>query len=238
MAVQLPYELMPEWFTVKALANRWQVDTDYIAALIGSGTIQGYVSFVPRSHRFFEYDYKVEAGIYALSRCGYDDPELAPEIQWVGWEAFSPSFIRSASEFLLPTQKEELKEICFSLNVDIYLSGPDGERDPYETEVTIVGYVTDFLVHKDHIKNIEERISQADIQSGVLPQAINTRRILLTVINALCVKAGIDPRSRSATTEILTLLELQGTPASDRTIRDAIKDIPEAIQKRKTENRK
>ena len=99
----------------------------------------------------------------------------------------------------------------------------------------------DLVILSEEIRRIEtlhlaaEQAVAKDVLGG---KAVTSRRILLSVVNALCIKAGIDPKGRSATSEIMTLLDLQGTPASEHTIRDAMKEIPEAIKVRKTANSK
>ena len=88
-------------------------------------------------------------------------------------------------------------------------------------------------IHRiEHQQEAAEKAAADDVLRG---SAIASRRIMLTVINALCGKAGIDPRGRNATTEIVRLLDAQGTPAAERTVRDAIKQIPDAMKTRKTE---
>jgi len=94
----------------------------------------------------------------------------------------------------------------------------------------------DLVIPLEEVRRIDslhlasEQAAAKDVLSG---KVVTSRRIMLSVINALCIKAGIDPRGRSATSEIMKLLDLQGTPASERTIRDAIKEIPEAVKARK-----
>ena len=109
----------------------------------------------------------------------------------------------------------------------------------YYFEGTSLVTVDDLVVPTAEVQRIErqhkeaEKAATADILSG---SAQNSRKILLTVINALCARAGIDPKDRGATSKIMRLLELQGTPAAERTIRDAIKDVPEAVRYRKGKN--
>lgn len=63
---------------------------------------------------------------------------------------------------------------------------------------------------------------------------LNTRqrRTLLTVIAALCKKAGIDHASRGAAATIASLTDELGSPVSDDSIRDLLRDIPDAIESR------
>lgn len=106
----------------------------------------------------------------------------------------------------------------------------------YYFEGTSLVTVDELVIPAAEVRRIErqhqeaEKAATADVLSG---SAQNSRKILLTVINALCAWASIDPRDRGATSEIMRLLELQGTPAAEHTIRDAIKDIPEAVRYRK-----
>lgn len=58
------------------------------------------------------------------------------------------------------------------------------------------------------------------------------RRTLLTIIAALCKKAGIDIKSRKAAAAILSAADELGTPVSDDTARGVIRDIPDAIERR------
>ena len=109
---------------------------------------------------------------------------------------------------------------------------PDG----YYFETTSLVPIDEIVVPAAEVRRIEsqhmeaEKAASDDVLSG---SAQNSRRILLTVIHALCKEAGIDPKDRGSTSKIMRLLELQGTPAAERTIRDAIKDIPESMRYRK-----
>jgi hypothetical protein len=113
---------------------------------------------------------------------------------------------------------------------------PDG----YYFETTSLVPVDEIIVPTAEVRRIEsqhieaEKAASADVLSGSVR---NSRRILLTVINALCEKADIDPKGRDATSKIMRLLELQGTPAAEHTIRDAIKSIPEAVRYRKDKSK-
>ena len=96
--------------------------------------------------------------------------------------------------------------------------------------------VDELVVLTSEVRRIESQHKEAEkaAMTDVLPgSAQNSRKILLTVINALCIEAGIDPKDRGTTSKIVRLLELQGTPAAEHTIRDAIKDIPESVRYRK-----
>jgi hypothetical protein len=109
---------------------------------------------------------------------------------------------------------------------------PEGYYFKSESLIT----VDELVVLSSEVRRIEsqhkeaEKVAMTDVLSG---SAQNSRRILLTVINALCIEAGIDPKDRGTTSKIVRMLELQGTPAAEHTIRDAIKDIPESLRYRK-----
>jgi hypothetical protein len=109
---------------------------------------------------------------------------------------------------------------------------PEGYYFEGSTPVTL----DELVVPTNEVHRIEglrkeaEKAATADVLGG---SAKNSRNILLTIIKALCTQAGIDPKDRGATSKITQLLELQGTPAAERTVRDAIKDIPEAMRSRR-----
>jgi hypothetical protein len=244
MAVQLPIKATPTYLTVKALAQRWGVDRDYIAAMIGDGTLEAYVAFTPQSHKLFNVmTFTPVTGLYRLASSRAFDISRrtkTPEIRWIGRRTTLPGYEKSAPNFLLPTKKKEISKLIFSFTAEItVVEGPldeDGQpHDVYWEYENMVGIISDFMIHKSHAQLIEQIATQEEIQAGEMPKAITSRRIILTVINALCENAGIDPRGRSATAEIMRLLDGQGTPASERTVRDAIKQIPDAMKTRKTE---
>jgi len=236
--MQMPYELMPQWFTVKALAQRWEADRDYIAAMIGSGLIEtvAVIGEVREQGRNWtnSFDGGIETvngsppGMYRIQANGtpiyWQDTSIAPMFRT----------LKNSPDFLLPTRKKELRRLCFNFSAESYSEHGTDCWEPMF--VDIYGPVAEFLINKSEVRRIEDAATQDEIRSGEMPKAIVSRRILLTAINALCVKAGIDPRGRNATAEIMRLLDEQGTPAAERTIRDAIKDIPEAMKARKTEH--
>jgi len=236
--MQMPYELMPQWFTVKALAQRWGVDRDYVAAMIGSGLIEtvavvGEVREQARNWTDSWYG-RIETvngsppGMYRIQANGtpiyWQDTSIAPMFRT----------LKNSPDFLLPTRKKELRRLGFNFFAESY-SKHGTDCWEYES-VNVYGPVSEFLISKSEVRRIEDAATQDEIRSGEAPRAIVSRRILLTVLNALCVKAGIDPRGRNATAEIMRLLDEQGTPAAERTVRDAVKDIPEAMRARKTEH--
>ena len=64
------------------------------------------------------------------------------------------------------------------------------------------------------------------------PLGTRQRRTLLVVIAALCRKAGIDPNSRGASTQIASATEELGVPVGEDSIRTMVRDIPDAIESR------
>jgi hypothetical protein len=230
--MQMPFEMMPQWFTVKALAQRWGVDRDYIAAMIGGrlietvAVIEGMGSWRNRFGEECEYVKGSPPGMYQI--------QAGTKIYWQD-TSFSPKFQinKHSPDFPLPTRKKELHNLCFNFSAESYSEHGTDYWEP--KSVNVYGPVSEFLISKSEVRRIEDVATQDEIRSGEAPRAIVSRRILLTVVNALCVKAGINPKGRSAATEIVRLLDKQGTPAAERTIRDAIKDIPEAMKARKTE---
>ena len=106
----------------------------------------------------------------------------------------------------------------------------------YYFETASLITVDELVVLSSEVRRVEnqheeaEKAARTDVLAG---SAQNSRKILLTIIHALCKEAGINPKDRGFTSKITRLLELQGTPASERTIRDMKNDIPEAMRCRK-----
>ncbi len=236
---------LPKFLTVKALAQRWNVDRDFIAGMIRDGTLETYVSYAPpitfnmRNMRGYE---TTEAGIYRLSGSGFGEGVM-PSVKWVNREAYLPAIPEwpNIKTSVLPTKKEALAKLLFKVLLDVYEPAPDPDpQHPqyciYPTEVT--GHISAFQIHRDTIEEVEKSATAEEIEQGQAGKAVASRRILLTVVAALCKKVGIDPKERDATRKIMQMLELEGTPASEHTIRDAIKEIPEAVRIRKTVNGK
>lgn len=238
MAVQLPIEAMPTYLTVKALAQRWGVDRDYVSAMIGDGTLGAFAEFSPRfKSPFGEVSHHEPPGLYKLAYSGTHGTLI--DIQWTFREAFqlSPEHTKSAPDFLLPTKKKELIQLVFRFTAEQWkkTGDHDDQSTGYYEYLDLVGSISEFVIHKLDVQQIEQAVTKEEIQAGEIPKVVASRRILLTVVNALCQEAGINPRDRSATTEIMRLLDGQGTPAAERTVRDAIKQIPDAMKARKTE---
>ncbi|MHB1669995.1 hypothetical protein [Thiomonas sp.] len=244
--MQMPYELLPQWFTVKALAQRWGVDRDHIAAMIGSGLIETVASIRTSTNwknKFGGEDVHASPpGMYTVLSSGAwkgldDAGNMGPPIpiywQNSGAASWDATPAQHSPSFLLPTKKKELSSLVFN-----FLAGelcPSPTNEPVLMSFRVYGVVSEFLINKYEVRRIEDAATQKEIQDGDVPKAIASRRIMLTVINALCGRAEIDPRGRNATTEIMRLLDEQGTPAAERTVRDAIKQIPDAMKTRKTE---
>ena len=106
----------------------------------------------------------------------------------------------------------------------------------YHFETASLITVDELAVLSSEVRRVENQREEAEkvAKNDILPgSAQNSRKILLTIIHALCKEAGINPKDRGFTSKITHLLELQGTPASERTIRDVKNDIPEAMRCRK-----
>ncbi len=244
--MQMPYELLPQWFTVKALAQRWGVDRDHIAAMLGSGLIETVALIgtpINWKDKFGGEDVQASPpGLYTVMSSGAwggldDAGNMGPPtpIYWqnsgtASWDATS---IKHSPDFLLPTKKKELSLLVFNFLAEELCTSPTNEH--VREFFRVYGVVSEFLISKYEVSRIEDAATQEEIKAGEMPKAIASRRIMLTVVNALCEKAGIDPRGRNTTTEIMRLLDEQGTPAAERTVRDAIKQIPDAMKTRKTE---
>lgn len=244
--MQMPYELLPQWFTVKALAQRWGVDRDHIAAMIGSGLIETVASIrTPYNWKSKFGGEDVQAsppGMYTVLCSGLwrnledaDNIGLPIPIYWqnIGATSWDATPAQHSPSFLLPTRKKELSSLVFNFLAEELCTSPTNE--PVLKGFRVYGIVSEFLISKYEVRRIEDAATQQEIQAGDVPKAVVSRQIMLTVVSALCQKAGINPRGRSATTEIMRLLDEQGTPAAERTVRDAIKQIPDAMKKRKTE---
>ena len=106
----------------------------------------------------------------------------------------------------------------------------------YHFEAASLITVDELVVLSSEVRRVENQHEEAEkvAKNDILPgSAQNSRKILLTIIHALCKEVGINPKDRGFTSKITRLLELQGTPASERTIRDVKNDIPEAMRCRK-----
>lgn len=84
-----------------------------------------------------------------------------------------------------------------------------------------------------HIAHLEQQLNAARGGSGgeVRP-GTRQKRTLLTIIAALCKRAGIDPKARGAAMAIASATQELGVPVGDDSIRELLKAIPDAIESR------
>jgi len=86
------------------------------------------------------------------------------------------------------------------------------------------------VVRTDELRRFESTLNEPI----TVEKPLNTteRNTLLTIIAAMCKYEGIDPKDRTATSEIVKMTEDLGAPVSDDTIRSILKKIPNAIDSR------
>lgn len=86
------------------------------------------------------------------------------------------------------------------------------------------------VVRTDELRRFESTLNENT--QNEKPLNTTERNTLLTIIAAMCKYEGIDPKDRTATSEILKMTEDLGAPVSDDTIRSVLKKIPNAIDSR------
>ena len=87
------------------------------------------------------------------------------------------------------------------------------------------------VVRTEALRKLEDTLSEKPAQQDK-PLRPNERNSLLTIISALCNKAGIDLEKRGISIEIAKLTEEMGTPVSDDTVRRVLEKIPDAVESR------
>jgi hypothetical protein len=99
--------------------------------------------------------------------------------------------------------------------------------------VELEGLRRELQAKRLHIVHLEQQLHAARGGSGG-EKRLNTRqrRTLLTIIAAVCKKAGIDTTSRGAAAVIAGATEELGVPVSDDSIRAVLREIPDAIESR------
>lgn len=243
--VELPE---PDYYTLEEVAQRWGTSEDVLLRLGAENKIKyGYhaddpfeaeLRYVPTPRKPFRFP------LFSISQ------QEAEALGWPSTKAIISGLFYLDSymikRFVYEGEAQYLGVIRFYGKPAAFIE-PNGPRVyiiPPGTHLVAIQQLvrkSDIVIPTTEIHRIEhqhEIAKQAAADDVLGGSAINSRRILLTMIGALCSKAAIDPRGRGATTEIKRLLELQGTPASEHTIRDAIKEIPAAMQARKTANGK
>lgn len=111
-------------------------------------------------------------------------------------------------------------------------SNPDRWLE-YDSPLTVFGWPTD---EAPDFGKIDTEIPPDSLKSKNRnfdsPVSTRTRRTYLTIIAALCAIAKIDPQARGTAQRIRESAENQGTPVDDDTIRNALKEIPDALESR------
>lgn len=87
------------------------------------------------------------------------------------------------------------------------------------------------VVRTSELKKLVERESRDKIEPE-RPLATTERNTLLCMISALCTKAGINPSERGSASRIVRLLDKQGTPLSEETVRKHLRKIEDAVEAR------
>lgn len=87
------------------------------------------------------------------------------------------------------------------------------------------------VVRRESIQDFEQLVSD-DQQALNKPLSGTERNSLLTIIAAICHKAGLNPQDRGASTKIANLTETIGAPVSDDTVRRLLAKLPEALASR------
>lgn len=101
-----------------------------------------------------------------------------------------------------------------------------GASDRYEREAELQAC-------RLRVAHLERQIDELRRGGGSgRPVTTRARRTYLTVIAALCRKAGIDPNSRGAAVAIESATAELGTPVGDDSIRTMLREIPDAVESR------
>lgn len=90
-----------------------------------------------------------------------------------------------------------------------------------------------FVVRTESLRKLQDRLTKDDLpDKSEKPLAPRQRNTLLTIINALCEHSNIDIKSRGTAAQIARMTEEMGTPVSQQTILDLLKEIPDAVETR------
>ncbi len=92
----------------------------------------------------------------------------------------------------------------------------------------------DIAAKRLRIAHLEQQLDAARRGAGDVEKRVSTRerRTLLTVVAALCKRAGIDPAARGAAMAIASATQELGVPVGDDSIRAMLKAIPDAMESR------
>lgn len=89
------------------------------------------------------------------------------------------------------------------------------------------------VVRTESLRKLQDRLTKDDLpDKSEKPLAPRQRNTLLTIINALCEHSNIDIKSRGTAAQIARMTEEMGTPVSQQTILDLLKEIPDAVETR------
>ena len=91
-----------------------------------------------------------------------------------------------------------------------------------------------FVVRPASLARFLSALQDKQESAADAPKSAGTRqrRTLLTLIAALCRKAGIDPAGRGAAVQIASLTDEIGAPVTDDAIRSLLRELPDAIESR------
>lgn len=90
-----------------------------------------------------------------------------------------------------------------------------------------------FIVRTESLRKLQDRLTKDDLpDKSEKPLTTRQRNTLLTIINALCEHSNIDIKSRGVAAQIARMTEGMGTPVSQQTISDLLKEIPDAVETR------
>jgi hypothetical protein len=83
------------------------------------------------------------------------------------------------------------------------------------------------------IAHLEQQLKgRRGLSNDEKPVSTRQRRTLLVIIAALCNKAAIEVSSRGAAAQIATETQLLGARIGEDSIRDLLKQIPDALESR------
>lgn len=246
MAVELPE---PDYYTIAEVAERWGVSQDYLLRLGREGKLVFCAHSMGNEMSLFskwledpDSENAVFHGFFPMRKI--TDKE-AIEFGLYRSNSIFRGLFKVCSGSIAEIMELGQSEICditlvaesvfdpaFPSGLTTETTLPDDWVYLFDPLVTVT--ISDLLIPISEIRRIENRHQEAQQAAAEDVLGAKSSNLLLTIINALCDQAGIDPRARNATSEIVRLLDLQGTPASDRAVREHIKDIPEAMRARKT----
>lgn len=91
-------------------------------------------------------------------------------------------------------------------------------------------FVVRTRVLQEFVRDFSDQGDSADVADR--PLSTRQRHTWLTVIAALCKEAGIDPKGRGATKQVVIAVDELGAKISEDTVRKILDEIPEAVESR------